>query len=116
MFVGLLWFVFIVSALLLALIILIQEGKGGGLGEAFGGMGAETFGVKASGVNKTTGTLALVWVLSAIFINKCTHTGSSSGLFDNSAEESTDTGGGAGAAPGDGGGDGEGPANPPKED
>ncbi len=48
MFVGLLWFIFVVSALLVGLIILIQEGKGGGLGEAFGGMGAETFGVKAS--------------------------------------------------------------------
>ena len=104
MFVGLLWFVFVVSALLLALIILIQEGKGGGLGEAFGGMGAETFGVKAAGVNKTTATLAIVWVLSAIFINKCSFSGSGSELFDGAGQESTDAGNtGAGPAPsGDG--------------
>ena len=79
---GLLWFVFIVTALLLMLIILIQEGKGGGLGEAFGGMAAETFGVKAAGVNKATTILAVVWVLSAIFINKCSTVGSTSKIFD----------------------------------
>ncbi len=75
--IGLLWFVFVVACLLLGLIILIQEGKGGGLGEAFGGMGAETFGVKATGVNRVTGILAAVFVLSAVFINKCSVQGTS---------------------------------------
>ena len=82
MIVALLWFVFVVSGLLLMLLILIQEGKGGGLGEAFGGMAAETFGVKAAGVNKATATLALIWVLSAIFINKCSTVGTTTKIFD----------------------------------
>ncbi len=102
MIAGFLWFVFIVSALLLSLIILIQEGKGGGLGEAFGGMGAETFGVKAAGVNKTTATLAIVWVLSAILINKCSYQAGSGDIFDDApAQQSTDPGV---APPADGGG------------
>ena len=70
---GLFWFVFVVSALFLMLIILIQEGKGGGLAEAFGGQGAETFGVKATGVNRVTAILAITFMLSAIFINKLNH-------------------------------------------
>ena len=104
MIAGFLWFVFIVSALLLSLIILIQEGKGGGLGEAFGGMGAETFGVKAAGVNKTTAILATVWVLSAILINKCSYQVGSGDIFDDApAQESTE---GAGAASGSDSGSG----------
>lgn len=87
----LLWFLFIASALLLALIILIQEGKGGGLGEAFGGMGAETFGVKAAGVNKATATLAIIWVASAILINKCAYRGAGTEIF---TESTTDEGSG----------------------
>jgi preprotein translocase subunit SecG len=64
------WILFIVSALLLSLIILIQEGKGGGLAEAFGGMGQETFGTGAKGVNRVTATLAAIFLLSSILINK----------------------------------------------
>ena len=105
MIAGLLWFVFIVSALLLSLIILIQEGKGGGLGEAFGGMGAETFGVKAAGVNKTTAILAIAWVLSAILINKCSYRSVGSEIFgDAPAQEAVDPGTapGTGSTPGTG--------------
>lgn len=105
---GLLWFIFIASAFLLGLIILIQEGKGGGLGEAFGGMGAETFGVKASGVNKTTTIIAIVWALSAIFINKCSYEGSGREIFGDQppANEQTDP-----SATGVGGDDGDGDGN-----
>ena len=45
---------FIISAFLVILIVLAQEGKGGGLAGAFGGAGTETFGVKAGTVNKAT--------------------------------------------------------------
>ncbi len=48
------WILFFVSACLLIFVIRLQEPKGGGLAEAFGGMGAETFGVKSSGVNRFT--------------------------------------------------------------
>ena len=61
-----LWILFFLSACLLVFIILLQEPKGGGLAEAFGGMGAETFGVKSAGVNRVTLTLAAIFLGSAV--------------------------------------------------
>lgn len=63
------WVLFFVSSVLLIAVILLQEGKGGGLAEAFGGVGAETFGVKSGGINKVTMTLAAVFCVSALVIN-----------------------------------------------
>jgi len=62
------WILFFLSACLLIFIILLQEPKGGGLAEAFGGMGAETFGVKSAGVNRFTLIVAAVFLLSAVVI------------------------------------------------
>jgi preprotein translocase subunit SecG len=62
------WILFFLSACLLVFVILIQEPKGGGLAEAFGGMGAETFGVKSAGVNRFTLIVAAVFLLSAVLI------------------------------------------------
>ena len=59
----LLYTVFFLSAVLLILIILLQEGKGGGLSEAFGGAGAETFGVRSGGINRFTFGVFAVFVL-----------------------------------------------------
>jgi preprotein translocase subunit SecG len=53
---------FLVSALLVSIVVLLQEGKGGGLAGAFGGAGAETFGVKAGTVNKFTAWLAAAFL------------------------------------------------------
>ena len=50
--------VFVLVALLLTLVILVQEGKGGGIGAAFGGAAADAFGVKAGTVNRFTAYLA----------------------------------------------------------
>lgn len=63
-----LWIIFIATAVLLSVVILLQEAKGGGLAEAFGGLGAQTFGVKASGINKFTAYVAVVFLLSAVLI------------------------------------------------
>ena len=63
------WVLFFLSSVLLTIVILLQEGKGGGLAEAFGGVGAETFGVKSGGINKVTMTLAAVFCISALVIN-----------------------------------------------
>ena len=63
------WIVFFLSGLLLAILVLLQESKGGGLAEAFGGIGAETFGTKTSGVNRVTFTVAAVFLVAAIFIH-----------------------------------------------
>ena len=70
----LLYIIFFIAAALLILVILLQEGKGGGLSEAFGGAGAETFGVRAGGINKFTFTLFAVFVLSAMFLHWNTDT------------------------------------------
>jgi len=64
-----LWIVFFLSALFLAILVLLQESKGGGLAEAFGGIGAETFGTKTGGVNRVTFTIATVFLVSAILIH-----------------------------------------------
>jgi protein translocase SecG subunit len=63
------WVVFFVSAVLLTVLVLLQESKGGGLAEAFGGTGAETFGVKSGGINRVTFVLAALFCGAAILIN-----------------------------------------------
>jgi len=53
---------FIISSFLVILVVLAQEGKGGGLAGAFGGAGTEAFGVKAGTVNKFTAWLAAAFL------------------------------------------------------
>ena len=67
---SILWVLFTVGCVLVSTVILLQEGKGGGLGEAFGGAGAQTFGVKAAGINKFTTWVACIVILLAIAITK----------------------------------------------
>ena len=62
------WVLFFVSAVLMSVVVLLQESKGGGLAEAFGGTGAETFGVKTGGINRVTFLLAAIFCGSAIVI------------------------------------------------
>jgi preprotein translocase subunit SecG len=63
-----LYVLFAIDAVLLIAIVLLQEGKGGGLGAAFGGAGGEIFGHGVGGINKATGILAGVLFLIAIGI------------------------------------------------
>jgi len=65
-FKGLIFVLFVLSALLLMLIVLLQEPKGGGLSGAFGGAGAETFGVQTGGVNKFTSYVAGIFIVLAV--------------------------------------------------
>ncbi len=65
-FKALLLFFITLTALLLILIILLQEPKGGGLAAAFGGAGAETFGVQSGSVNKFTTYVAGAFIFMAI--------------------------------------------------
>ncbi len=64
----LLWITLFISAVLLIFVILIQEGKGGGLAAALGGAGTEAFGVKSGGINRFTAIVAAVFLLSAILL------------------------------------------------
>jgi protein translocase SecG subunit len=63
------WVFFFLSAVLLTIVVLLQESKGGGIAEAFGGTAAETFGVKAGGINRFTFLCAAVFCGSAIVIS-----------------------------------------------
>ena len=80
-FIGFLYVLFVIACLLLVVVILLQEGKGGGLSEAFGGVGGETFGHKAGGVNKFTSALAAVMIVSLIMIHSLRTETKSAGLM-----------------------------------
>ncbi len=81
----LLYTIFFVSALLLILIILLQEGKGGGLSDAFGGAGAETFGVRSGGINRFTFGVFAVFVLSAMLLHWTAGGADSGSVMKNTA-------------------------------
>jgi len=65
----LLYILFVLSAFVLVVVILLQEGKGGGFGDALGTAGQQTFGVKASGIHKFTAGVAAVFLVSALLIH-----------------------------------------------
>ncbi|MEM8885198.1 MAG: preprotein translocase subunit SecG [Planctomycetota bacterium] len=88
---GLVFFLFVLVSLLLILIILLQEPKGGGLSGAFGGAGAETFGVQTGGVNKFTSYLAGIFLLLAIFYAIIPHEEDGSILDTDGEPAITDT-------------------------
>ena len=63
-----LFILFALSAIVLITVILLQEGKGGGFGEALGGAGQQTFGVGSAGLNKFTAITAGVFLGTALTI------------------------------------------------
>ena len=65
----LLYIIFVLAAIVLVVVILLQEGKGGGLGDALGTAGQQTFGVKASGIQRFTTVVALIFLGSALSIH-----------------------------------------------
>lgn len=82
----LLYIVFIVSAIVLCIVVLLQEGRGGGLTDALGTAGQQTFGVAASGIHKFTGWTGAVFIASALLIhvmNRQVSQGSAVPDFDN---------------------------------
>lgn len=100
----LLYILFVFAAIVLIVVILLQEGKGGGFGQALGEHGQQTFGVGASGINRFTMWTAVVFLGSAITIHVLTRQEAGSSLLDGGAQiESLDFD--AGASSSDGGGD-----------
>ena len=65
----LLYIVFVLSAIVLIVVILLQEGRGGGFGQALGEHGQQTFGVGAKGINTFTGWTAGVFLVTALFLH-----------------------------------------------
>ncbi len=98
----LLYTLFFLSALFLILVILVQEGQGGGLGGALGGAGAETFGVRAGGVNKVTFLLFGIFMLSAMSIHWTTGDGTEGSVLELNENIQQPEGAGAGAVDGAG--------------
>jgi protein translocase SecG subunit len=67
---GILWVLFILGCFLVSIVILLQDSKGGGLGEAFGGVGQQAFGVDNKAIGKFTAYLACGLVVVAILITR----------------------------------------------
>jgi preprotein translocase subunit SecG len=65
----LLYIVFVIAAIVLIVVILLQEGRGGGFGQALGEHGQQTFGVGAKGINRFTMYVAAVFLGSAVFLH-----------------------------------------------
>ena len=58
-----------IAAIVLIVVILLQEGRGGGFGQALGTSGSETFGAGSRGINTFTATTAAVFLGSALLIH-----------------------------------------------
>ena len=65
----LLYIVFVLSAIVLVVVVLLQEGRGGGLTDALGTSGQATFGVGAAGINRFTFVMVGVFLLSGLAIH-----------------------------------------------
>lgn len=92
----LLYILFVLAAIILVVVVLLQEGKGGGFGGALGGAGEATFGVGASGINRFTGWVAVVFLVSALGIHILNQqTGASSVIGDDPAISAPAVDGGA---------------------
>ena len=96
---------FTISAFLVILIVLAQEGKGGGLAGAFGGAGTETFGVKAGTVNKATAWVGALFLgLALIYAGMSSATSApQQGVQEIQVPGGTTDGGGEDAGSKDGG-------------
>ena len=79
-----LYILFIVTAIVLITVILLQEGKGGGLGDMLGSAGQQTFGVKAKGIQTFTAWAVVVFLASAVLVTKLNDTGSRSSVLGDS--------------------------------
>ncbi len=64
----LLYILFVLSAIVLIVVILLQEGRGGGFGQALGEHGQQTFGVGAKGINTFTAYTAAFFLGSALLL------------------------------------------------
>ena len=54
----------VVSSILLAFVVLLQEPKGGGLAAALGGSGMEAIGPATGSVNRFTSWVAAIWMVT----------------------------------------------------
>jgi preprotein translocase subunit SecG len=93
----LLYIIFVLSSMVLVVVILLQEGKGGGFGDALGTAGQQTFGVATKGIQNFTGAVAAVFMVSAILIHVVVRQTSSQSIVPNDSVVAPVIPGGAGA-------------------
>ena len=99
----LLYILFVLSAIVLVVVILLQEGKGGGLTGALGTEGQQTFGVGTKGINQFTGWTCAVFLACALLIHYVNRASLNRSVVPESALP-TSIDPGATAPPADGGG------------
>jgi preprotein translocase subunit SecG len=63
------YILFVLAAIVLIVVVLLQEGRGGGFGEALGVHGRETFGPGSKGINTFTAWTAAVFLGTALVIH-----------------------------------------------
>lgn len=85
----LLYILFVLAAIVLVVVILLQEGKGGGFGDALGTAGQQAFGVKATGVQRFTAGAAIVLLASAAAIHFLNRTSTASTSLDDTTSLDT---------------------------
>jgi preprotein translocase subunit SecG len=100
----LLYILFVLAAIVLIVVILLQEGRGGGFGQALGTSGSETFGAGSRGINTFTATTAAVFLGSALLIHVLNRQQTDNSVLGQDAGSSAfDQGFGTGAPGGAGG-------------
>ncbi len=80
-----LYIVFVLAAIILITVVLLQEGKGGGLGSALGESGQQTVGVGAKGINTFTGYVAGTFIVTALLLHILNRDALSTSILDGDA-------------------------------
>jgi protein translocase SecG subunit len=76
-----LYILFVIAAIGLIDVVLLQYGRAGGQTDALGTSGQQTFGVGASGINRFTGITTAVFLGSALLIHVMNRQSISSGVM-----------------------------------
>jgi preprotein translocase subunit SecG len=82
------YILFVLAAIVLIVVILLQEGRGGGFGEALGTHGRETFGAGSRGINTFTAVTAGIFLGSALMIHVLNRQSSQGSVIDELGETS----------------------------
>lgn len=91
MFSVVLYIAFVLAAIVLIIVILLQEGRGGGFGQALGEHGQQTFGVAAQGIHKFTLWVAVVFLASAVWLHVLNRSEGQRSVFDTTVSPADPT-------------------------
>jgi len=78
-----LYILFVLAAIVLIVVILLQEGRGGGFGQALGEHGQQTFGVAAKGIHRFTFWVAAIFLVSAVTLHVINRSSAQRSVFDS---------------------------------